>query len=335
MDLGTLAALGGAALRHRLTGRRTPVNVMFALTNVCNSRCAYCGIFDREEPSLDTRAVLRLLDEMADAGTRRIGLWGGEPLTRRDIGQIVDRCAELGFWTSLDTNGHLFPDKVGQLRRLSHVLFSYDGPSHDQNREPGSRTKVLRAMDVAQAEGFSFWTLTVLTRHNLDEIDAILDEAERRGARAIFQVLHHPDVLTGGRGTELVPTDAALRGALSRLRAALVAGRPVANSSASLDRLLGWPDFDRVRAADPRARCAAGRLFANVDADGKVYPCSLLVGSVPPGQGADFGEAFRSLADPPCTACTATAFTEYSALFDLDPRVGWTWARRLWRRPHR
>lgn len=331
MDIGFLAAAGGAALRHRITGRRTPLNVMFALTNVCNSRCGYCGIYDRAQPALDTATVLRLLDEMAAAGTRRVGLWGGEPLTRKDIGVIVDHCADLGFWTSLDTNGHLFPEKAHRLRRVSHLLFSYDGPSHDRNREPGSRAKVLRAMEVAVAEGFPFWTLTVLTRHNLDEIDVILDEAEARGAMAIFQVLHHPDTLTGGRGAELVPEDAALRRAIRRLRDAHAAGRPVANSPASLDRLLAWPDFARARVYAPQARCAAGRLFANVDADGRVYPCSLLVGAVPPGKGDTFDAAFQSLGDPPCTACTATAFTEYSALFALDPRVAWTWVKRLWR----
>jgi MoaA/NifB/PqqE/SkfB family radical SAM enzyme len=333
MNTSTLARLVAGAVRYRLTGHRTPLNVMVAVTNRCNARCAYCAIPERTQAEPSTDELLLRIDQIAQAGAARVGLWGGEPLVRDDIGRVVDRCADLGMWTTLDTNGYLLPRRAAALERLDHLLISFDGraPGHDRNREPGAHRKALRAIARAADAGMSFWTLTVLTEHNADDVGYILDLAEARGFRAAFQVLHHPDTLALGRGDRL--GDDATRVALRALIDARRAGRPVANSVGHLRWLERWQDYGRATSPTPAGgrRCLAGDLYCNVDVDGAVYPCSLLVEQVPASKAGDvgFAAAFDAIGPRPCRACVATAFGEYDRLFGLDVASGVAWMRAL------
>jgi MoaA/NifB/PqqE/SkfB family radical SAM enzyme len=332
-----LVRSGVAAARMLATGKATPVNAMVALTNACNSRCGYCDIYARGEEGEMTLDELRaLLSALKSRGTSRVGLWGGEPLLRPDIGEIADHCHELGMWTTIDTNGYLFPRLYDRLQMVDHWMFSIDGraPSHERNREAGSHPKVMRAIDHAADVGAHFWMLSVLSRNNLDDIDWMLDLAEARGARVIFQVLHHAEAHDGGKGKAILPVDEAYRGALKKLLRAREAGRPVGNSEVGLRYLLDWPDFAVPRGDAPHkgVRCVAGHLYVNIDANGRVFPCSLLVDEV---QAADWRQvgldaALAKATEPrSCAACSATAFSEYNLLYGLDPQTILSWLQAL------
>jgi MoaA/NifB/PqqE/SkfB family radical SAM enzyme len=176
-----------------------------------------------------------------------------------------------------------------------------------------------------------FWTLTVLTRHNLGDVDWLLATADRLGFQASFQVLHHNDKL--GRDDGLRPDDPDLRAAVRLLIARKKEGRPIASSLRYLELLLAWPDFAAPRSDRRHGRppCMAGRLFCNVDVDGKLYPCSLFVDEIdaPDAREAGFAAAFRAMPVAPCAACAAACFTEYNLLYALDWRTGWNWWKAL------
>lgn len=337
MKASVMARMGLGALRNRAMGNRFPLNVMFSVTNRCNSRCAYCTIPLRQQEELDTREALALVDHLARRGTVRIGLWGGEPLVREDIVEIVDRCADHGIWTTLDTNGYLYPAMADRLARLSHLMVSLDGREahHDRNREPGSWRKAMRAVEVARERKLDVWTITVLSRNNLDDVDYVLDLAERYGFVAAFQVLHHNRELARDQGDAMLPSNAAYRDALRRLLAAKDAGRPVGVSRRYLRYMMTWSDFGIPTSETPHEdlQCLAGQLFCNIDTDGTVYPCSLQVGQFPGLnlREVGFDAAFDALLPNSCRACTATAFTEYSFLYGLDTATVFEWVRAIGR----
>lgn len=324
MRARTLARFGRVALKHRLTAARAPLNAMVALTDRCNARCSYCDIPARGRPGLKTEVLIRLIDELAAAGCARLGFWGGEPLLRADLGRLLDHARGRGLWTTMDTNGYLFPRRVRELGSLDHVVFSLDGRAehHEQNREPGSFPKVMAALAAARDHRVPFWTLTVLTRHNLGDIDFLLDLAEQYGGRASFQLLHHPPGVASAEAAALLPEPEHTRRALQYLLDAKAAGRPVAVSRATLHHLLTWPDYHQTLDRDPRRpRCLAGRLWVNVDPDGGLSPCSLvgLGAGAPNAVQEGFDAAFARLDPPDCRACLATCFTEYQHLFRLHP----------------
>jgi len=317
-----------------LMGRRRPVNVMVSITDKCCSRCNYCQIPEQGRPDLSTETWLDLLDQMADAGTRRIGVWGGEPLMRQDIVRLCAHARSRGIYVSLDSNGYLIPSRLEILDNIDHLVLAFDGPeeAHDANREAGSQQKVLRAMEAASGR-VRLWTITVLTRNNMHCLDSIMKRAVEFGFQTTFQTLHHNEKL-GGDTSDMMPTDDEYRSCYRRLLKMKRSGAPIANSSRYLKSLARWPDFSvtRLEKAFHGVPCRAGSMYCNIDADGLVYPCSLLIGNysdAPSALEMGFKDAFQRVSVLPCQACTASCYTEYNYLYSLVPSVAWEWHRSV------
>ena len=334
MDIINVAQIGLAALRCAILKQRIPLNVMVSVTNRCNSRCRYCDIPSRRQRELTPEEMIRLIDEMAGAGTRRLGVWGGEPLLRDDVGAIVHRAKSHGMYVTLDTNGYLLEQRLPELEGLDHVIIAFDGPehAHDANRGPGTFRKAMRAIEAA-APRLSVWTITVLTKHNIGEIDSIVRTAREYGFMPTFQILHHNEVL--GRGHhDLLPTNDAYRAAFRRLKALKRSGAKVGCSERVLDQMLSWADYTVTLRPERTAgqRCMAGRVYCNVDTDGSVYACSLLIGAVQAKNFLDVGfkKAFDAIPTSACQSCAATCFTDYNFLFSLDARSVVEWVRWMW-----
>ncbi len=305
---------------------------MLAVTDRCTGSCAYCAIPARGRTEMSLPQILCLLVEARAMGCQRLGLWGGEPLCRADLGDIVRHARDLGLWVSVDTNGHLIPERDDALAAADHLNISLDGDrrAHDAARGAGSFDRTLRGL-VHAAGRHRFWTITVLSRANLDQVDWVLDLARRLRFRAAFQVLHHNDQL--GRSDGLRPDDRELREVVELLVARQREGAPIASSPRFLRHLLEWPDYasNRQPELSGAPRCLAGALYCNVDVDGRLYPCSLYVDELDAPSVTERGlaAAFAELRPAPCGACSATCFTEYNLLFGLDWRTGLSWVRAL------
>lgn len=335
MTPSTLYQSAIGALRYRLTAQTTPLNVMISVTDQCNAHCAYCAIPERGYPHRPTTALKRLIDQCATAGTQRIGFWGGEPLMRKDMGALIEHAAKQGIWTTMVSNGRLYPQYADQLEQLDHLLISLDGnqSQHDAHRGAGSWAGAMNAIREARARGRNVWALCVLSKEGLSQIEEVLAIAEKYDLKAAFQVLHHPPSLDGGKSVELLPTHSEYQRIIHALMAAKKAGRPVANSQKVLAALLDWPDFSQPMLNHRHAgiQCLAGKLFCNIDSNGELYPCSLRIGTpdAPNAFTEGFQSAFDHLRSPPCQACTATAFMEYNILFGLDLPTIAGWIRNL------
>jgi len=282
---------------------------------------------------MTTAEILGLIDEMRKLGTKRLGLWGGEPLLREDIGRIISHAHDSGMYVTLDTNGILLKERVDVLNKLDHLVISMDGnrAGHDANRGAGTFDKVIAALELAsKIKGLKVWSLTVLTKENLQDIDFILDTAKRLKIYAAFQVLHHSDEL--GRNHEaMIPTDSQYREAIKKLIHRKRNGARISSSFRYLNYLLKWEDYviRSRKGSHLSLRCKAGALYCNIDADGKVYACSLLVGREPAKNALEIGfkKAFESIPEVPCQACTAACYTEYNYLYALDPSCILEWIR--------
>jgi len=339
VHLSNLVSLGAKAAAFRLLGRRSPAHVMLSLTNRCPMRCAYCDIPSREQHELTTDEILALVDGLAEAGVQRLGLWGGEPLVHDGLAAILDRCRGRGIYTTLDTSGLYLAKRWDRLRSLDHLIVSIDGPEgmHDLNRGRGTYRVAAEALRFAagQPDRKPLWTITVLTRHNLAGIDHVLDLAREVGALSTFQVLHHGDAMARGH-EDLFPDPGELREAIRHLARRKRQGAPIASTWRYLDHLLSWDDL-RVPHKEEKHRdleCVAGRLYANVDADGTVYPCSVMIEQVPGHsvRRGGFQRAWDALEAPACQACTASCYTEYNYLFTLDPATVAEWVSSFYLR---
>lgn len=332
MKLATMARAGLGVFAGHFSGKPAPLFIIWAVTNRCPSNCNYCNIPKRCQKELTTEESFSLIDQIVEAGCQRIGLWGGEPLMRDDIGEIVDYALEKGLYVTLDSNGYLFPEKVDQLKNLPHLLLSIDGPEevHDKNREEGSYKKVLRAIQAASARNMNLWTITVLTVNNSnpESIDYLLDLADKYNFTTTFQLLHHSENF--GDSFSLQPEPEVYREIIRYLIEKKKEGRQIGTSLRAFNHLLTWEDYSKFKIPQTKngRKCWGGKFFANVDVNGNLYPCSLLVEYVESKNFLEVGfkEAYESIPEPPCNQCLATCYTEYNQLFSLDFKTILEWA---------
>lgn len=333
MKFSTMAKAGLAVLQGRCFGVSHPLFVTLATNNACQSHCKYCKIPTRRQPEMSREEIFRLIDEICACGVQRLGLWGGEPLLHPHIIDIVKYAHESGLYVTLDTNGYLLPQKTEIFRYLDHLIISLDGPeaAHDANREPGSWKKTMAAIECVPA-GYPLWTITVLTKNNIDCTDWIIEEAKKRHFIPTFQVLHHSEHF--GINQELRPDAEAYRRCLSHLAEARRQGAPIGTSLSCFEHLIDWKDYQKNVSAEAGKgwkHCWGGKFFVNVDVNGDVYPCSLVIGEKPAPNflKLGFAEAYRQLEPVTCQSCLATCFSEYNLLFSLGPRTILQWVMAM------
>ena len=306
-------------VRSHYFGSPVPISVTMAVTYRCNLRCRYCQIWKEAGEEMSTRQVLCAIDELAAAGMCRLGITGGEPLLRPDIGTIVARARERGLFTTLFTNGAYVHQHLPTLKQLDAVLISFDGPReiHDAMRGKGAHANALRAISTLSSQGIKVWTNTVVTNRNIDVVDHVLEVVGSHGAHAAFQpIFEHSYSVKGERIAKLRADRQQYVGLIDRLLELKRGGAPVLNSAPSLQQLRD-PDLD----AD-RASCLASSAYGAITPDGKVAPCQVLVQSagLPDGRKVGFAEAFKRTRRPrPCTGCFCFATIEQDLLFSLDP----------------
>jgi MoaA/NifB/PqqE/SkfB family radical SAM enzyme len=283
---------------------------------------------------MSLEGIERILDEFNGMGGSRVALWGGEPLVREDIGAIIRACRNRGFLTSMDTNGHLLPERLDDVAGLDVCVVSLDGDErgHDAGRGAGSYAKTIAGIESVLGRGIPVWTITVLNRHNLGSMEHVLGLANRMGFRTTWQVLHHQE-LASDSVEGMYPSDEETREAVRKLRSWKHAGRPIVNSDRYFRYLLEWPDF-RVSTLGPArggVDCSAARSYANVDTDGRVYPCSVLVDRMPALNALETGlaAAVAHVRNLPCHSCTAGCYIEYNHLYAFDMMSAFNWFCQL------
>ena len=105
-------------VNYKMFRKRTPLAVCWLVTNRCNFKCSYCKIWKEKTRETPTKDALSLIDQLAELGTQRLSIFGGEPLLRKDIGKIIDHAVDSGLFTGLGSNGLLVPKKINLLKKL-------------------------------------------------------------------------------------------------------------------------------------------------------------------------------------------------------------------------
>src|SRR5215207_6874451 len=89
-------AFGSSLLSYLVDGTPRPFSATWAVTNRCNLRCSYCNCPFIDPTHLDLPRVALMFDRLRQMGVRRLGLAGGEPMMRKDIGDIVTMAKARG-----------------------------------------------------------------------------------------------------------------------------------------------------------------------------------------------------------------------------------------------
>ena len=251
-----------------------PLALLAELTYRCPLQCPYCSNpleLGRYRSELDTATWIRVLAEAAELGIVQVHFSGGEPLVRRDLLELVAEARRLELYSNLST-GATVADKV-KLERLreaglDHLQISLLDSRPDKNDWlAGARSfdKKREAVLTAKRLGFPVTLNVVLHRHNLDQIETVIDLASDWQVERL-ELAHTQYVGWAFRNrAALMPTPEQVEHAhdvVERARARLN-GRP--------ELLHVLPDYFQQY---PKACLQGwGRVFLTVAPDGMVLPC--------------------------------------------------------------
>jgi len=137
-----------------------PGYLQFAITNVCNAKCDFCGFaVDRFDPRQRRSVSLEEARDVIDICVKNhIGYLlfvGGEPLTHRHLGEMVRYAAEHGIHPMICTNGSLWTEQnmralaADGLRSVIMSIDSHEAARHEKHRGlPEVCRKIRRANEV-------------------------------------------------------------------------------------------------------------------------------------------------------------------------------------------
>jgi MoaA/NifB/PqqE/SkfB family radical SAM enzyme len=261
-----------------------PGYLQFAITNVCNAKCEFCGFaVDRFDPRQRRSVSLEEARDVIDICVKNhIGYLlfvGGEPLAHRHLGQMVRYAAERGIHPMVCTNGSLWTErKMRALAAdgLSSVIMSIDSHDvarHEENRGlPEVCRKIKRANEVFAELGVQT-TASVTASRLIDDYARLPDFLRSLGfASCTFS---YP--LTSLASSYLSFSDSALVSyktdeligvfeQIKRLQAQ--SGYPVVNPRESLNEMQR-----HLRQEPERFGCLGGHKYFYLDWNLNLYRC--------------------------------------------------------------
>lgn len=252
-----------------------------SVTDRCNLRCRYCmpadGICNkkRHEEMLTEDEMVMAVRAAASLGIRKLRLTGGEPLVKKNILSICERCAAVDGIRELcmTTNGTLLPTMAGALKaagvsRLNISLDTLDAEKYAAITRVGMLDEALRGIEAALDAGFAGIKINavLIGGFNDGEIPALAELTRRWPVDVRFiELMPMTENETFGKNA-YVPDEAVLT-ALPELVPA-----PQNDGVARLYRLPGAKGNVGLISAVSNHFCA-GCNRIRLTADGKLKPC--------------------------------------------------------------
>lgn len=211
-----------------LPDKKFPIIAGHKLQYSCNLKCKMCPFWRREDETLlNLEDEIRIMDSLKKAGVSFLGFEGGEPLLRRDIGDILYE-SKRRFHTSMVTNGWLLKAKIEEIRdSLNYMFVSLDGIGEVHDRLRGMAGSFRHAVEgIEAAKGYMPIAISsTITRENMDQVQGIVDLAMKLGVSVNFQIAY--DYTTAER---MSPEKMRLRDTIKMLEGYKLSGLPIVNS---------------------------------------------------------------------------------------------------------
>ena len=160
--------------------KRKPIPVVvWNITSKCNLKCVHCyanadGVNEFEKAS-------SFIDDLSSIKIPVLLISGGEPLTHKNIYEILEYAKSRGIQVALSTNGTLIDEEVaGRLKEIGvdYVGVSLDGmkETHDFFRGvKGAFEKAVEGLLNARDAGILTGVRFTLTKYNLRDVESVLN----------------------------------------------------------------------------------------------------------------------------------------------------------------
>jgi MoaA/NifB/PqqE/SkfB family radical SAM enzyme len=226
-----------------------PFYASYKITNKCNMRCKFCNVWMEKTPELDTEGVFKVLDNLGNSSITLLSLEGGEPLRRKDLGEILRYASTKPFYLFFTTNGLLLDrspmDEYGKYIDYLHISID---EAHDN-------LDMLERIGEFQ-EYAPVCVQTVVTHEDLSVLEDKVKMVYNANARTVIMPAVHLD-----KTDNFYPDTEDFRKEITRLK------KTYKNT---ITTPLGY--LDRINEAHG---CSTSSII--IDCDGVIfYPCRIL-----------------------------------------------------------
>jgi len=190
--------------------KEIPWVLEFSVTYACQCKCVHCSVskYAVEANMLTNEEIKRTLDQATEIGIPKVDFFGGEPLMRKGIVELIEHASKRGLYVSVTTNGWMLTkDMVRDMKRagincVNVSIDSEDEAKHDELRGlKGVFKRAVEGIRFCHEEGIPCIVSTYVTRERIEnfakpnddsQITRILKlakEMKATGVRILFPII--------------------------------------------------------------------------------------------------------------------------------------------------
>jgi MoaA/NifB/PqqE/SkfB family radical SAM enzyme len=249
----------------------------YLTTLKCNCNCETCLWKDNDvKDELSLEEIKRIFLEAREAGFLVTILWGGEPLLRNDIVDIIKFVKNEAQFAIIGivTNGWVLPEKILECgNELDFILISLDSPrreEHDQIRGlHGLYDRIMESVTIIKNK-YPFISLQFsfsISKYNINRIDEMIrfsDELQVPVAFNVINTIRHYSTGNVDEKGEYSASDQEISDAFIKILAAKQNKSRILNSELYLKHFIG---------GKKRYQCYAKKVFMFVTSNGDIENC--------------------------------------------------------------
>lgn len=265
-----------------------PINAEVGLAGACNHRCIFCAVdYMGYEPKVLTKEIVQVrFQEMQTKGLKSVLLAGtGEPLLNREAPDIINSMKAMGVDIALSTNGVLLTESLAKecMQSLSWIRFSTSAATESTYKKihrgkDGDLERVFENIYNAAQIKRKYKMKTVLNvqivmiPENANEVVALAKKVKELGADQFlvksfgWQPLSMSDLKKEVDRITYYDNQNDIVGALEEL------------NDETFRAVYRTNRMSKPKAGKCYKECYAMPFHTNIDANGDVWPCCVLIG---------------------------------------------------------
>lgn len=342
----TKVRVGLSMAVYNTCGMRRPLTSHILVTKNCNLDCKMCFVYplDKAEKIRRTKEptfaqIKYLIDESCRLGAQVIIPFGGEPLLRKDLGDIIEVIKKRNRYCILYTNGTCLEERLDDVAKVDQLVISIDGDetTNDRIRGQGVYKKALRALELALNRRILCRLHTCLIPDTLDTLDHMAALSKRYNVMLNYgycdaTALTKPEE----RNISLDRNSVIefLKKYLQKKKDGIKISTPVRVIEKCIRVMEEWPVSEAVLTKETERqfrhlkipRCALHMSNIYIDSDGSVYPCLPLWGKdekAPNVYNVGLKKAWDYYDNPGCHQCASIFTIEKSLFYAFDLKTLW------------
>lgn len=178
----------GYAFSNKLAGECIyPFYASYKVTHKCSLKCRFCNVWMEDTPDLKKEDVFKVIDNVANSSIVVLSIEGGDPLVRKDLGEILEYAYQKPFTLFFTTNGNLLDKRPMKEygKNIDYLHISID-EGHDN-------LELFDRLEEFQSYGPEICVQIVVTRETISSLKEKVKRIHEVNARTVVMPACHLD----------------------------------------------------------------------------------------------------------------------------------------------